>query len=186
MSDPTEKPLQKSPPKTVEEITAKNVRSIVELEQASQRATWGDRLAVRINDACGSMTFLWANALGFAVWMTLNTIILPQPWDPFPFNFLTLVVSLEAIFLSIFLLIAANRQAEVAERRNQLDLQINLLAEQEDTKGLHLLHLIARKVGVEEEGDPDIAVLEQATDPETLVDQIGKIEEEVENSRSTP
>ena len=169
------------PPKTVEEVTAENVRTIGQLERAAQQeqSRW-DRIAAVINRACGSMTFLGINAIGFAVWISLNTLILPKPWDPFPFSFLTLVVSLEAIFLSIFILIAGNRQARVAERRSQLDLQINLLAEQENTKTMKLLHLIARKVGVEEEADEEYEVLEQVTRPEKLIAQIDSIDQETD------
>lgn len=176
-------PKSRAAPKTVEQITANNVRAIGELERAAQEtASWGDRLAININWFCGSMPFLWINAIWFAVWMSLNTVILAKPWDPFPFNFLTLVVSLEAIFLSIFLLIASNREAQVAERRNQLDLQINLLAEQEGTKTLQLLHLIAEKLGIDDATDPTMAVLQQATDPEILVKQITEIEKETEQA----
>lgn len=172
----------KSPPsKTVEEITAENVRTIGQLERAAQREeSLGDRIAAVINRVCGSMAFLWINAIGFAVWISLNTVILEKPWDAFPFAFLTLVVSLEAIFLAIFLLIAENRQARVEERRSKLDLQINLLAEQENTKTMQLLHRIARHVGVEEEADGEFAVLAQATRPEKLIAQIDSIEKETD------
>ncbi len=170
-----------APLKTVEEVTAENVRTIGQLERAAQKdESFGDRIATLINRVCGSMTFLLINAIGFTVWMTVNTVILEKPWDPFPFAFLTLVVSLEAIFLSIFLLIAENRQARVAERRSQLDLQINLLAEQENTKTMKLLHLIASKVGVGEEDFEDYAALEQATRPEKLIDQIDSIDRETD------
>jgi len=173
------------PPKTVEQITAQNVRTIGQLERAAQRQeSLGDRIAAEINRVCGSMLFLWINAIAFTVWMSLNTLILPKPWDPFPFAFLTLVVSLEAIFLSIFLLIAENRQARVEERRSKLDLQINLLAEQETTKTMKLLHLIARKVGVEEEADEEYAVLEQVTRPEKLIAQIDSIDQEIAKSNA--
>ena len=93
-------------------------------------------------------------------------------FDPYPFTFLTLCVSLEAIFLSSFILIAQNYEMRITERRNQLDLQINLLAEQENTKMLQLLDRMARKMGLYEEDDPEIQVLEQATRPETLARQI--------------
>lgn len=172
------------PPKTVEEVTAENVQTIGQLERAAQREeSLGDRIAALINRTCGSMMFLWTNAIVFTVWMTLNTLILAKPWDPFPFAFLTLVVSLEAIFLSTFLLIAENRQARVEERRSQLDLQINLLAEQENTKTLKLLHLIARKVGVDVDGDEEYAVLEQATRPEKLISQIDAIDQETKKPK---
>jgi uncharacterized membrane protein len=93
-------------------------------------------------------------------------------FDPYPFTFLTLCVSLEAIFLSSFILIAQNYEMRITERRNQLDLQINLLAEQENTKLLQLMDRMAKKMGLYEEDDPEIQVLEQATRPETLARQI--------------
>ncbi|MES2981500.1 MAG: DUF1003 domain-containing protein [Verrucomicrobiota bacterium] len=165
----------------MEEVTAANVRTIKQLEKAAQRdESFGDRIATEINRVCGSMTFLWLNAFGFIAWMSVNTVMLEKPWDPFPFSFLTLVVSLEAIFLSIFLLIAGNRQARVAERRSHLDLQINLLAEQENTKAMTLLRLIAEKLEVEQEVDEEFAVLEQSTSAETLIGQIDSMDQETD------
>ncbi|RYF40215.1 MAG: DUF1003 domain-containing protein, partial [Comamonadaceae bacterium] len=81
-------------------------------------------------------------------------------------------VSLEAIFLSAFILISQNYEMRISDRRNQLDLQINLLTEQENTKMLQLLEAIAHKVGCGLEDDPEIRALEQATRPETLARQI--------------
>jgi uncharacterized membrane protein len=79
-----------------------------------------------------------------------KVIPLPVPgvdhFDPFPFTFLTLIVSLEAIFLSTFILISQNYETRLSERRNQLDLQINLLSEQE-TKMLRILERIAKRWG---------------------------------------
>ena len=93
-------------------------------------------------------------------------------FDPYPFTFLTLCVSLEAIFLASFILISQNYEMRITERRSRLDLQINLLSEQENTKMLQLLDRMARKMGLYEEDDPEIQVLEQATRPETLARQI--------------
>src|SRR5215203_3112664 len=90
----------------------------------------------------------------------------------FPFPFLTLVVSLEAVFLSTFILVSGNRRARMDERRNHLDLQIDLLTEQENTKMLTLLKQIAEKHGIDPDQDPSVAVLEQATRPEKLIEQI--------------
>jgi uncharacterized membrane protein len=167
---------RKKPPHTVEEVTAENVQTIAQLERAAQlEESLGDRIAELINRVCGSMTFLWFNVLLFTVWISLNAFVLEKPWDPFPFSFLTLVVSLEAIFLSIFLLIAANRAAFVNERRSHLDLQIDLLAEQENTETMKLLYLIAAKVGVEEKARKDYEVLAQATSAKKLVAQIDSL-----------
>jgi uncharacterized membrane protein len=103
-------------------------------------------------------------------------------FDPFPFNFLTLIVSLEAIFLSTFILISQNHETRLSERRNQLDLQVNLLSEQENTKMLTILERIATKVGVSTDDDPSVQVLEQSTRPEKLVDQIEQARQVSANS----
>ncbi len=115
---------------------------------------------------------MWVHVAWFSTWITMNTVLSSKPIDPYPFNFLTMVVSLEAIFLSTFIMISENRQEKVDERRSHLDLQINLLAEQENTKMLQLLNAIALKVGVDPRSDPSITVLEQATHPEKLIEQI--------------
>ncbi|MEA3210353.1 MAG: hypothetical protein QOE70_3410 [Chthoniobacter sp.] len=118
------------------------------------------------------MPFVWVHVVWFAVWIIGNTALPIKPIDPYPFNFLTLVVSLEAIFLSTFIMISENRQGRIDERRSHLDLQINLLAEQENTKMLKLLQGMATRLGVDPTKDPDVEVLEQATRPEKLVEQI--------------
>ena len=82
--------------------------------------------------------------------------------------------SSEAIFLSTFILISQNHETQLSERRNKLDLQINLLTEQENTKLLRMLERIAEKVGAKTGEDPSIQVLDQATHPEKLVEQIEK------------
>lgn len=160
--------------RSVEELTAHNVRSIVELE-ASARAhrSRSERVAHRVAAFCGSMPFVWTNAGLFAGWIVVNSVPGLLEADPFPFTFLTLVVSLEAIFLSTFILISQNEQARLAERRNALALQIELLSEQENTKMLRMLERIAQKVGIKLD-DPSLAALEQATRPETLAEQIDR------------
>jgi uncharacterized membrane protein len=110
--------------------------------------------------------------LWFGGWIGENLVRGFAGFDPYPFSLLTLIVSLEAIFLSAFILISQNRDAHLSERRNQLDLQINLLAEQENTKMLTMLKQIADKVGADVSQDPTLAVLEQATQPAKLVEQI--------------
>lgn len=118
------------------------------------------------------MSFVWAHLIGFAGWIVINIFPGIGHFDPFPFIFLTLVVSLEAIFLSTFILISQNHETRLSERRNQLDLQVNLLSEQENTKMLTLIERIAKKLGVRTDDDPSLQVLEQATRPEKLVQQI--------------
>jgi uncharacterized membrane protein len=160
---------------TVEELTEQNVATIVDLERAAQaQRSASDRVADFITGFCGSMSFVMVHVAWYGGWIVWNSVLATAPFDPFPFPFLTLVVSLEAIFLSTFILMSANRKGRVDERRNHLDLQIDLLAEQENTKTLSLLKEIAEKLGINPNKDPSIAILEQATRPEKLVDQIEK------------
>ncbi|MDQ6786655.1 MAG: DUF1003 domain-containing protein [Acidobacteriota bacterium] len=168
-------------PATVEELTEQNVETIVRLENAAKESqTTSERIAEVIANFCGSMTFVWVHVLWFGVWVLVNTLPGVEPFDPFPFTFLTLVVSLEAIFLSTFILISQNQETRITERRNNLDLQINLLTEQENTKMLQILERIAEKVGVVIDDDPTVSILEQATRPEKLVEQITQATEQKE------
>lgn len=166
-----------------EDVTRQNVLAMRQLEEAAMaRRTPADRVAAAIARLCGRMTFVWIHAVLFSAWIAYNSLPWFKAFDPYPFTFLTLVVSLEAIFLSTFILISQNYEMRVSERRNQLDLQINLLAEQENTKALQILERIAKKVGAHVGDDPQVRALEEATRPESLVEQI----EEAYNDNGSP
>jgi len=150
--DPERAALQRDDP-TIE----RNVRVVAELEHQAL----GDRsLGQRIGDAAariiGSMPFLVFQLVFISGWIVINLGAVPgvRPFDPFPFALLALVGALEAIFLTLFVLISQNRLAIQAEKRAHLDLQINLLAEAETTKILRVLDRIADKVGVPKEEEP--------------------------------
>ena len=158
---------------TGEDVTRQNVEAMRRLEDAQMaRRTTADRVASLSAKFCGSMTFVWIHVVLFAFWIGYNVAPWFHAFAPYPFTFLTLVVSLEAIFLSTFILISQNYDMRISERRNQLDLQINLLSEQENTKMLQMLERIAKQVGVHVDDDPQIRALEEATRPESLVKQI--------------
>jgi len=158
---------------TGEDVTRENIHAMRQLEEAAMaKRTGADRVAAAIARFCGSMTFVWIHVVLFAFWIGYNSLPWFRAFDPYPFTFLTLVVSLEAIFLSTFILISQNYDMRISERRNQLDLQINLLAEQENTKALQILERIAKKVGAHLSDDPQVRALEEATRPEALVEQI--------------
>jgi uncharacterized membrane protein len=160
-------------PRSEADLTRQNVQAMRKLEElAVAKRTLADRVAEFVAKFCGSITFVWIHVLLFSAWIGWNLLPVLPHFDPYPFTFLTLCVSLEAIFLSSFILIAQNYEMRITERRSQLDLQINLLAEQENTKMLQLLDRMAKKMGLYEEDDPEIQVLEQATRPETLARQI--------------
>ena len=165
----------KRPPNGSTELLEKevqnNVEKIVAIEQEQKEAqTRGEILSELIATFCGSTIFVYVNALWFGGWILVNSIM-SEPFDPFPFTFLTLVVSLEAIFLSIFILISQNNETKLTERRNHLDLQINILAEQENTRMLELLQLIADKVGIDSD-DPKTAALLAPVEPVKVVERI--------------
>jgi len=160
-------------PRSVEELTEQNVETVRRLEVAAQKQRSAvERLAGAVGDFCGTGFFLAVHVLWFAAWLLYNGLAGERAFDPYPFTFLTLVVSLEAIFLSTFILISQKHSARLDDQRNQLDLQINLLSEQETTKILSILEKVARQVGVNDDDAPTLRILEQATRPETLVEQI--------------
>jgi uncharacterized membrane protein len=161
---------------SVDDLTKRNIETVMKLEEAArEQRTRTDRIADVIARFCGSMTFVWVHVFWFGGWITFNMLPGLIRIDPFPFTFLTLVVSLEAIFLSTFILISQNHDSRVSEKRNHLDLQINLLSEQENTKMLTILKQIASKVGADIAHDPHVGVLEEATHPEKLVEQMDQL-----------
>jgi uncharacterized membrane protein len=175
------------PPKAcADDLTRENVRSMRRVEEmALANRSRADRMAAFIAGFCGSMPFVWLHAAAFAGWIVLNTWPGLAHWDPYPFTFLTLVVSLEAIFLASFILISQNYELRISDRRNQLDLQINLLTEQENTKMIQMLERIAEKVGADI-NDPDVRILEETTDPEKLVAQIEQAQSEEPSAAEAP
>jgi uncharacterized membrane protein len=169
---------QATPPGSPDDLTQRNVALISKLEEAArQERTRSDLIAEGIANFCGSMTFVWVHVVWFGGWIVINLLPRFPHIDPFPFTFLTLVVSLEAIFLSTFILISQNHDTKISERRNHLDLQINLLSEQENTKMIAMLQAIAAKVGAEVSEDSYLQALSKETEPEKLVRQIEAREE---------
>lgn len=159
--------------RSAEELTEQNVDKVSQLEEsARQHRTSTDRIAEAIANFCGSMTFVWVHVIWFGGWILLNLIPGLPHFDQFPFTFLTLVVSLEAIFLSTFILISQNLETRISERRSHLDLQLTMLSEQENTKMITVLLAIAEKVGADLTQDPHLEALSEETMPERLVEQI--------------
>ena len=169
---PTKKATSQSEGKALDTETHKNVNKIIEIEKVQkQNRTVGEKISEAIAAFCGSMVFVWVHVAWFGGWVLINSVFPVYQFDPFPYTFLTLVVSLEAIFLSTFILISQNHETQLTERRNHLDLQINMLSEQENTKMLHMLTLIGEKVGISTD-DPAMEALKEEIEPEKLVEQI--------------
>jgi len=164
---------------SVDQLTQRNIEAVRQLEEAAkEERTASDRVAEVIAKFCGSMTFVWVHVAWFGIWVLINVMPGLPHIDPFPFTFLTLVVSLEAIFLSTFILISQNHDTKISERRNHLDLQINLLSEQENTQMLTMLRAIAEKVGADLSQDEQVRAMSEETKPQQLVKQIKEREED--------
>jgi uncharacterized membrane protein len=175
----TEPPRPEQPAsdaRSVEELTRRNVERIQALEREEHgKATTADRVADAIANFVGSIAFAWVTVVLIGGWVVGNLLVPPDDRiDSFPYPLLTLVLSIEAIFLAIFILMSQNRAAHVSEKRSHLDLQLNLLSEQENTKMLLMLEDIAKAVGHRTPSDPEVQVLEQATEPEALSRQIDR------------
>lgn len=119
----------------------------------------------------GRLSFLLLHVAGFALWTAANTRLLPilKPFGPYPFQFLSFVTSLEAIFLSLFSLMSQNRSNRQAERRARLDLKINLRPERESTVALLMLRQLCRHHEVDVPVDSDLAKLLRRTEPKELL-----------------
>ena len=136
------------------EVSERNIRVIADMERrALHDRTPADRLSDAVARVTGNGLFAAGNVALFASWIIINTGMPGgiEPFDPFPFNLLTLAVSLEAIFLAIFVLMSQNRMTRAADKRAHLDLQIDLLAEQELTTMLRMLQALCAKLGVDVE-----------------------------------
>ncbi len=133
-------------------IADENIRTVARLQQEAQkRRTLAQRLGDWITVCAARESSVAFHVAWFAAWIIVNTGHgLFRPFDPFPFTLLTTVVSLEAIFLTLFVLASENRLTQDADRRGQLDLQINLLAEQEMTMVLRMLKEVCEHLDLRE------------------------------------
>ena len=155
----------------------KNIETVLKLEkEALQNLTTAEHIANKITAFAGSTPFIIFHIVWFGGWILINSGITPGivPFDPFPFSFLTLVVSLEAIFLTLLVLMSQNRMTKEADKRAHLDLQINMLDEQETTMILRMVQKITRHLGLEEETGGSINDLSEATDIDSLAKKIDK------------
>ncbi len=124
----------------------------------SGNKTRSESIADYFSNIFGSTGFLIFSSVLFVVWIGWNLGWIPglPVFDPFPFNLLTMAVSLEAIFLSIFVLMSQSREAQIDKLRSEVDLQINMIAEQEITKILSLMTILLEKNGIDLTNDPEI------------------------------
>jgi uncharacterized membrane protein len=160
--------------KRLASVLERNIRALDERRQQEEaRAGFQDRLADIVTRATGSMVFVYVHLLLFSIWIVVNiwSVFGIPAFDP-SFTVLAMAASVEAIFLSTFVLITQNRMAAAAEKRAELDLQISLLAEHEITKLTALVAAIAGRIGIDADADPEVAEITQDVIPEAVLDEI--------------
>jgi len=157
------------------EVIERNILKLTNLRrQADRKRGLQGKIADIITDFSGSMAFVYLHVAWFGFWILANAGWFGlKPFDPFPYGLLTLVVSLEAIFLSAFVLISQNRLSEESDQRADLDLQIGLLTEHELTRVLRMLDEVRDHLGIETQ-DEELQELEEEV---YLEDVLAEIEE---------
>ncbi len=155
-------------------VMERNIASLLARRRAeARRQRLRERVAERIGRFAGSMTFVYLHLLLFGGWLLASLGLLP----PLPRLDPTLVklatfASVEAIFISTFVLVMQNRMSAEADKRADLDLQISLLAEHEVTRPIQLVTEIAGRVGVDTSRRADLTELQRAVDPQQVLDRL--------------
>jgi uncharacterized membrane protein len=140
----------------------------VKAAHSAERTVIG-RIADGMTRTASSPWFLMLHVFWFTFWIVVNTGLTPLTvFDPFPFGLLTMVVSLEAIFLSIFVLMAQGRESAIAELREELTLQVNLRMEAEVTKALQLVAGLYTRLGHKVGDDPELQEMLQPLNAESI------------------
>lgn len=163
-------------PKGLASALQRNIHALQDRRKSEEEAAGREeRIAEAITRFTGSMRFVYLHLTLFGAWVLINSGAIPgvPRFDP-TFVFLATWASVEAIFLSTFVLISQNRASTAADKRADLDLQISLLSEHEVTRLITLMSAMAEKLGVAEAHDPELAELEQDVAPEAVLDEIEK------------
>jgi uncharacterized membrane protein len=153
-----------------------NIQAIAEMqEQLEENRNSIDRLADAIANFSGSMSFVLLHVIWFVSWFLWNTGVIAglKKFDPYPFILLAMIVSVEGVLLSTFVLMKQNRMQHKSDARDHVNLQIDLLAEKEVTKSLRLLRAICKKLEIEE-ADIDVELEEMmaTTSVDTLAGDV--------------
>ena len=155
------------------QVVERNIAALFARRQAEeQHKHWQERLSDTITRFTGSMRFVYIHAGIFGAWVVVNSGWLSLPrFDP-TFVMLATAASVEAIFLSTFVLISQNRMAAQADKRAELDLHVSLLAEHEITRLVSLVSQMASKMGIPDSLDPELGELAKDVHPEKVLDSL--------------
>jgi uncharacterized membrane protein len=168
-------------------VVERNIRALLEhRKQLDREKTLEERIADGITRFSGSMKFVYVHVAIYGVWIVANLGWLPPipQFDP-TFVILAMAASVEAIFLSTFVLISQNRMAVLADKRADLDLQVSLLAEHEVTRLITLTTEIARKMGIEASSDPELSELARDVQPEKVLEKMEETQRAVDGDGSS-
>lgn len=157
--------------------------------KANERRSTAQRIADDLIQSIGSVPFLAFHVGLFAIWISANLHLIPfiSPYDPFPFGLLTMVMTLEQSLLTIFIIMSQNRAADTGDLRNEIDLQINMIAEEEISKALRLLRLIGEKLDIAEIiNDPEIKLMEKHLDHAEIEKQTRQELERASDAAAAP
>ncbi len=166
-------------------IIEQNIRTIINNRKiAAGQRTAEEHIADAITGFSGRMYFVYFHVIWFGVWILINLGLFGiKPFDPYPYGLLTMIVSLEAIFLSTFVLISQNRLSAEADRRADLDLQIGLLTEHELTRVLNMLDAIQDQMGIENDTDKELLELEKDVHPEDVLNEMDRRQREISQNK---
>ena len=163
--------LDPAPPGRLAETLRHNIATLRERRHREEHdATLSHRIADRVTHFTGSMTFVVIHLVLYSAWIACNLLPGFPHFDP-SFVVLAMEASVEAIFLSTFVLISQNRMAAAADRRADLDLHINLLAEHELSTLSRLVARMADKMGLETDA-PDLVEIQNNVQPEDVLDAL--------------
>ena len=154
---------------------AENVEKVIRVENETQRPrSRSEAITDAIGGFVGTISFVIAQLVAFAAWVVVNAGKVPQlaPFDPFPYPLLSSITSLEAVLLAAFVLMKQNRMGMVADRRDHLDLQVNLLTEQRATQIIQMLDRLSTQLGVDQHHDEDSRELGRHVAVEHLVEEL--------------
>jgi uncharacterized membrane protein len=167
--------MKRTPLKTSAAVTS-NINSVAAMEASlEEQRSFVDRIADLIGGFSGSMSFVAMHAVWFVSWFLINTGLIPgmRRFDPFPFILLAMIVSVEGVLLSTFVLMKQNRMQKRIDMRDQLNLQIDLLSEKEVTKALQLLRAICKKLEIQEvDSDTELGEMASTTSVDMLAEQV--------------
>jgi uncharacterized membrane protein len=154
---------------------AENVETVLRVENETQRPrSRSESITDVIGRFVGTISFVVAQLIAFAAWVMVNAGTFSQlaPFDPFPYPLLSSITSLEAVLLAAFVLMKQNRMGMVADRRDHLDLQINLLTEQRATQIIQMLDRLSTRLGVDQHQDEASRELGRHLAVEQLVEEL--------------